>query len=52
MVIAALTAVALRAVRTESRISFMFKLDDGGRFSSEDLLEECWTCLEALLSLP
>ncbi|KAM0802057.1 hypothetical protein BDR22DRAFT_844811 [Usnea florida] len=34
IVIAELTAVALRAVKTESRISFMLKLEDGGRFSS------------------
>ena len=52
IVIAAFTAVALRAVRMESRVIFMLKLDDGDGFRSEYLLEECLMCLGALCSLP
>ena len=51
MVIAALTAVALRAVRTESRVSFMLKLDDGVKLNTEELfdclisLDDLWVLL-------
>ena len=45
-------AVALRAVRIESTVSFMFKLEDGDEFISEDLLEKILVCPEALGFLP
>lgn len=45
-------AVALRAVKIESRVSFMFKLEDGDEFISEDLLEKILICPDALYVLP
>lgn len=49
---AALMAVALRAVRRESRVSFILKLDFGDGFSSEDLFEKSLIFLDDLCFLP
>ena len=48
----ALTVVALRAARTESRVSFMLMLDVGNGFSSEDSFEKSLIFLDDLYFLP
>ena len=49
---AALTAVALRAARTESRVSFMLMLNVKDGFSSDDLFAKILIFLDNLYFLP